>query len=145
MTDLTALRVERTYRAPAQAVFDAWTNPEVMRRWWHAGDATWENTAAEADLRPGGRLRVVMRAPDGASYGGGGAYTAIEPPTLLAFTWAWDDAPSGTSTQIELRFSESDGATTVVLTHAGLSEEAVSGHSDGWQQALANLAPVVER
>jgi uncharacterized protein YndB with AHSA1/START domain len=144
MTDLTAVRVERTYRAPAQAVFDAWTDPEVMRRWFHAGDETWENAVAEADLRLGGELRVVMRAGDGTTYGARGSYTAIEPPDLLAFTWAWDDDPPGTATQIELRFSETDGATTVVLTHAGLAEGSRAGHEDGWREALANLDAALE-
>jgi uncharacterized protein YndB with AHSA1/START domain len=144
MSDLTAVRVERTYRASAQAVFDAWTNPEVMRRWWHAGDEAWENTVAEADLRPGGRLRVAMRAPDGARYGAAGEYTVVEPPHRLAFTWAWDDDASGTATDIELRFTESWGVTTVVLTHAGLADGARAGHEDGWHQALANLARELE-
>jgi uncharacterized protein YndB with AHSA1/START domain len=103
MSDLTALRIERTYRASARAVFDAWTDPEVMRRWWHA-----------------------------------------EPPHRLAFTWAWDDDAPGTATQIELRFTESDGATTVALTHAGVGDAARAGHEDGWHHALASLARELE-
>jgi uncharacterized protein YndB with AHSA1/START domain len=64
MTEPTALRVQRTFNAPARDVFDALVNPEVMRRWWHAGE-DWETPHAEADPRPGGRFRVVMRRPDG--------------------------------------------------------------------------------
>jgi uncharacterized protein YndB with AHSA1/START domain len=55
------VRIERTFDAPAEAVFDAWTRPEVMRRWWHAGP-DWETPEAEVDLRVGGKVRVVMRA-----------------------------------------------------------------------------------
>jgi uncharacterized protein YndB with AHSA1/START domain len=121
----TALRIERTDNAPAQAVFEAWTNPEVMRRWWHAGGADWENSHAEADLRVGGTVRVVMRDPRGKTYGGGGEYTEIRPPGRLAFTWSWDDA--------------------VVLTHSGLaSEESQKGHREGWQDTLNHLARVLE-
>jgi uncharacterized protein YndB with AHSA1/START domain len=47
--------MERSYRAPAQAVFDAWTSEEVMRRWWHA-EHDWETTVAEVDLRAGGAV-----------------------------------------------------------------------------------------
>jgi uncharacterized protein YndB with AHSA1/START domain len=81
------LRMERTYRAPAQAVFDAWTSEEVIRRWWHA-EHDWETSEAEVDLRVGGAVRVVMRNPHtGTEYGGGGRYTEIDRPNRVAFTW----------------------------------------------------------
>jgi len=137
------VRIERTYGAPAQAVFDAWTSVEVMQRWWHAGP-DWETPSAEVDLRVGGRVRVVMRSPDGAEHGGGGEYTEIVPPARLAFTWAWDDEP-GRRTLVELGFTEADGATTVVLTHSGLAgEESRQGHEGGWHDVLDNLGHVVE-
>ena len=50
MTEPTAARVQRTFDAPARDVFDALVNPEVMRRWWHAGE-DWETPPAEADQR----------------------------------------------------------------------------------------------
>ena len=62
MTDTKTLRIERTFQAPAQAVFDAWTSEEVIRRWWQA-EHGWETSEAEVDLRVGGAVRVVMRNP----------------------------------------------------------------------------------
>jgi uncharacterized protein YndB with AHSA1/START domain len=135
----TAL-VERAYGHPAQEVFDAWTNPEVIRRFWHAGP-DWETSVAEVDLRVGGAVRVVMRRPDGAEYGGGGEYTEIEPPHRLAFTWHWDDDPPEQTSLVELSFDERDGTTTVVLSHSRLrSDESARNHTDGWRQVLDNLA-----
>ena len=138
MTTDHTLRIERTFAAPAQAVFDAWTSEEVMRRWWHA-QHDWETAEASVDLRVGGEVRVVMRDPhDGAEYGGGGRYTEIDPPRRLAFTWLWDDYP--TRMLIEIDFEESDGATTVRFTHSGLwDEEAVRSHDRGWGRAFDNL------
>jgi len=132
------LRIERTFQAPAQAVFDAWTSEEVMRRWFHAGH-DWETPVAEVDLRLGGTVRVVMRNPhDGAEYGGAGVYTEIDPPRRLAFTWLWDD--NDTRQLIELDFEETDGVTLVRFTHSGLwSEEAVRSHEMGWGTAFDNL------
>src|SRR6185312_1836179 len=60
MTATQTLRIERTFHAPAEAVFDAWTSEEVLLRWWHAGH-DWETAEAEVDLRVGGAVRVVMR------------------------------------------------------------------------------------
>jgi activator of Hsp90 ATPase-like protein len=64
-----------------------------------------------------------MRDPsDGAEYGAVGAYTVVEPPHKLAFTWVWDDDPDNPQ-MIELEFSERDGATTVLMTHSGITTE----------------------
>ena len=56
------LRIERTFDAPADAVFEAWTSEEVLRRWLHA-QPDWDTPIAEVDLRVGGSVRVVMRDP----------------------------------------------------------------------------------
>jgi len=139
MTSGATLRMQRTFQAPAAAVFDAWTSEEVIRRWWHA-EHDWETTVAEVDLRVGGAVRVVMRNPhDGSEYGGGGRYTEIDPPRRVAFTWLWDG--NDTRQLIELDFEEEEaGVTMVRFTHSGLwDEEAVRSHEDGWGKALDNL------
>ncbi len=87
--DPAAIRIERRFAAPAQVVFEAWTSAELLRRWYPPG-ADWDTPVAEVDLRVGGRLRLVMRSPDGEEFGGGGEYREITPPTRLVFTWAWD-------------------------------------------------------
>ena len=83
MTDNKTLRLERTFQAPAEAVFEAWTSEEVLRRWWHAGH-DWETTEAEVDLRVGGAVRVVMRDPHKDVEHGGGGHVhrgrAADPP-----------------------------------------------------------------
>jgi uncharacterized protein YndB with AHSA1/START domain len=136
--DDKAVHIERTFQAPAEAVFDAWTSEEVIRRWWQV-EHDWETSEAEVDLRVGGVVRVVMRDPNkGVEYGGGGRYTEIEPPTRLAFTWIWDGDTR--RTLIELDFEETDGITTVRFTHSGLwDEEAVRSHERGWGRILDNL------
>ena len=143
MTSDTTLHIERTFRAPAQRVFDAWTSEEVLRRWWQA-ERGFETTEAEVDLRVGGAVRVVMRDPvSDAEYGGGGTYTEIEPPTRLAFTWLWDDR--GTRTLIQLDFAEADGVTTVRFTHSDLWDEAaVRAHERGWSTMFDRLALELE-
>ena len=136
------LQMERTYDAPAEKVFDAWTSEEVMRRWWHASH-DWETPVAEVDLRVGGAVRVVMRNPHtGTEYGGGGTYTEVDPPTRLAFTWIWDG--DTTRQLIELDFEETDGATLVRFTHSDLwNEQAVRDHEDGWGTCFDNLQRVL--
>jgi uncharacterized protein YndB with AHSA1/START domain len=139
MTDRRTLRLERTFHAPAEAVFEAWTSEDVLRRWWHT-EPGWETSEAEVDLRVGGTVRVVMRdAQKGVDVGGSGAYTEVEPPTRLAFTWTWDDHATR-RTLIEIDFEERNGITTVRLTQSGLwDDEAVRSHDEGWGKLFDRL------
>jgi uncharacterized protein YndB with AHSA1/START domain len=132
------LRIERTFRASAEEVFDAWTSPEVMRRWFHCGP-DWETPVAEVDLRVGGAVRIVMRRPDGREAGARGEYTLIDRPHRLVMTWTFDDVPANEQL-IELAFSESGGNTTVVLTNRDiLSEERRESQDEGWRLCLDEL------
>jgi uncharacterized protein YndB with AHSA1/START domain len=144
-SDPAPLRLERTFNAPAQAVFDAWTSAEVLRRWWPAG-SDWETPVAEVDVREGGNLRLVMRSPDGEEFGGSGEYLEIDPPERLAFTWTWDghEGHDGTPlVEVEFRARE-DGTTTVVLTNRGLrDEESKRSHKQGWDASFDNLDRVL--
>jgi len=139
MTTGMSMKIERTFQAPVEAVFDAWTSEEVMRRWFH-GEHAWQTPHAEVDLRLGGAVRVVMRDPvEEVDHGGGGHYTEIDPPHRLAFTWTWDVEPDR-ETLIELDFEEVDGATRVTMLHHGLrDQESVTSHEGGWSNALDHL------
>jgi uncharacterized protein YndB with AHSA1/START domain len=125
------VRIERTFEAPAEEVFDAWTSEEVLRRWFHAGP-DWETPSAEVDLRVGGTVRIVMRSPDGTEVEAWGEYTLIERPHKLAFTWTFDDDPSNQQL-IELELTEQDGVTTVMFVNSEISpEERRDRQEYGW-------------
>jgi uncharacterized protein YndB with AHSA1/START domain len=139
------LRIERFFNAPAEAVFDAWTSAEVLRRWWPAGP-DWDTPVAEVDVRVGGKLRLVMRRPDGREFGGGGEYIEVTPAQRLVFTWRWDGPERDEDPQlVEVDFKERpDGTTAVVLTNSGLrDEEAKRLHEEGWQASFDNLDRVL--
>jgi uncharacterized protein YndB with AHSA1/START domain len=132
------LRIERTFAASAEDVFDAWTSPEVMRRWFHCAP-DWGTPEAEVDLRLGGKVRVVMRKPDGTEVEAQGKYTLIDRPRRLVMTWAFDDDPSNEQL-IELSFSETDGSTTVLMVNTGISTDERRDAQDwGWRGCLDQL------
>jgi uncharacterized protein YndB with AHSA1/START domain len=138
-----SLRIERTFRASADAVFDAWTSPEVMRRWLHAG-ADWETPEAEVDLRVGGRIRIVMRSPDGREAGMGGEFLLIDRPYRLVMTWTFDDILANEQL-IELTFSETEGSTTVRLLNTRIAtDERRDSQKTGWDECLRELGRVLE-
>jgi uncharacterized protein YndB with AHSA1/START domain len=132
------VRIERTFAAPAEDVFDAWTSAEVMRRWLHVGP-DWETPRADVDLRVGGVVRIIMRGPDGREVESRGEYTVIDRPHRLAMTWTFDDDPSNEQL-IELSFSESEGSTTVLMVNRGISTDARRDAQDfGWRGCLDQL------
>jgi uncharacterized protein YndB with AHSA1/START domain len=132
------VRIERTFAASAEEVFDAWTSPEVMRRWLHCG-ADWSTPEVEVDLRVGGKVRVVMRRPDGTEARMHGEYRLIDRPHRLEMAWTFDDDPSNEQ-MIELLFSESGSSTTVLLVNDGISTDERRDSQDwGWNACLDML------
>ena len=143
--DPDSLRVERTIAAPLETVFDAWLTADVLKLWW-PGESDWETPIAEVDARVGGRLRLVMRSPDGEEFGGSGEFIEIKRPKRLAYSWIWEgQAAHDGANVVEVEFTDlGDGRTVVVLTNQGLpDEEARRAHRYGWQASLDNLERVL--
>jgi uncharacterized protein YndB with AHSA1/START domain len=141
-TETPTLRLERTFDAPVEAVFDAWTNPEVLRRWWIA-DSSWRTPVAEVDLRVGGRYRLSMEDPAAeALHTVLGEYREIRRPDRLVYSWAWeeDEGRIGHSSTVTVEFIGDEERTTVVLVHSDFtSEESRDRHRGGWEGCLENL------
>lgn len=76
--------ITRDFDAPRELVFKAWTDPKLLARWW--GPKGFTNPVCEWDLRPGGKIYDVMRAPNGDEYPMGGEFREIIPPERLVFT-----------------------------------------------------------
>jgi len=124
-------------------VFDAWTNPEVLRRWFAAGPDA-ECAEAVVDLRPGGAYRLAMKVPTGDVYVCIGEYVEIDRPKRLVFTWRWEGITAegdgvGGST-VALDFAPDGAGTLVSLNHHGfLSEQSRDQHAEGWAACLGEL------
>jgi uncharacterized protein YndB with AHSA1/START domain len=143
--DGTALRLERTFEAPPEAVYDAWTNPEVLRRWWAAAP-DWSTPHVEADVRVGGRYRLSMQDPEASEpHTVAGEYTEVRRPERLAYTWTWEGDPESqrgsAGSLVTVDFHDEGGGTRVVVTHTGFAGEHVRAqHEHGWNACLDNLA-----
>jgi uncharacterized protein YndB with AHSA1/START domain len=138
MTSETGLRIERSFDASPEEVFDAWTNPEVLRRWWavHPDGST---PVAEVDLQVGGRYRLSMEAPDGTRHTVGGEYNEVKRPNRLVYSWQWelDSGEIGHISTVTVEFHERGGSTDVVLEHTGLPDsDSRDRHAHGWAACL---------
>lgn len=143
-SDLARLRLERTFAASPEEVFDAWTNPVVLERWW-AARPTWTSPGCEVDLRVGGRYTLRMRDDEsGEVYVVAGEYREVDRPRRLVYTWCWegtDGLRPGEVSIVSVEFRADGAGTTVVLEHSELaSEESRARHAAGWEGSLENLA-----
>ena len=139
------LVLTRIFDAPRVLVWRAWTDPKHLAQWW--GTQGFTNPVCEIDPRPGGALRIVMRAPDGVEYPMIGVFREISPPARLVFTnIAVDQAGKpildGLTTVL---FAEQGGKTKLTLQTraAALVDYAaayLAGMEAGWNQSLDRLA-----
>ncbi len=133
------LRIVRTFAAPREAVFRAWTDPAQVAKWWGPKDFTVPEIAM--DVRPGGKWRTCMRSPDGADLYVRGVFREIVAPERLVLTWAWEtDGEPGHETVITVEFHERGGETELILTQELF--EAVEGrdnHRQGWTSSFECL------
>lgn len=112
--------MERTFNAPSRMVFDAFTRPELLKRWF--GARGWNLVDCEVDLRVGGAWRFVSRGPDGSDLGHGGVYREIVPGRRLVYTEAYDQWFHSESL-VTTVFSEHSGKTMVITTLLYESQE----------------------
>lgn len=104
----------REFDAPRRLVFEAFTTPDLLRRWY--GARGWNLVVCEVDLRTGGAWRFVSRGPDGTSMGQGGVYREIRPPDRLVYTELFDDQSYPGESLITHEFVERRGRTTLTST-----------------------------
>jgi uncharacterized protein YndB with AHSA1/START domain len=137
--------ITRVFDAPADLVFDAWTTPEIVKRWW-AGDRG-EVTEAHVDLRIGGRWRWVMRANGGFEVAFSGEFREIDRPHRLVRTEVFELVPDAEAVS-SCSFEEADGVTTMKILIRYPSQElrdaAIgSGMEGGLQVAFDHLEELV--
>src|SRR3982074_3686276 len=90
----------RVFDAPRHLVFDAFTKPELLKRWF--GPRGWSLAACEVDLRVGGGFRFVPRSPDGKDMGMRGVYHELTPPDRSVHTESFDDYPGESTVNVVL-------------------------------------------
>jgi uncharacterized protein YndB with AHSA1/START domain len=130
--------ITREFDAPKHLVYRAWTEPELLRRWWHANRG--EMTVADIDLRVGGTWRFVMVTPDGFEVAFHGEYREIVPNERIVSTEVFEGMPDAEAVDT-LTLVGSDGRTTLTILVQHSSKEhrdahIESGMEDGLQDAL---------
>jgi uncharacterized protein YndB with AHSA1/START domain len=137
----------RVIRAPRARVYEAWTNPEIMKQWF--GPAGMYCPNASSDARVGGAYSMeaqptpeaIAADPACADRGGiaTGRYTKVVPNELLQFTWdpSWNP---GELSLVTVSLKDADGGTEITILHENFtSEQSRDGHNRGWASILDKL------
>lgn len=153
----------RTFAAPCARVFEAWTDRAQLARWW--GPHGYTNPSVDADVRPGGRYRIVMRSPEGADNTITGEFVEVVPPERLVLTMdvgtdppefrrlldaARAEADRGRPFRMltTVTFEETDGRTLLTLrqrfeTAVDRDADVKLGAEEGWGQSFDKLAALL--
>jgi len=139
MASKPSLALKRRFKAAPAQLFQAWTQPEKMIRWWGAYDDC-KPPIAETDLKVGGRFRVQFWTPNGEHHSVSGLYREVVPDRKLVFSWAWQSTPERES-QVTVDLKPDGDGTILTLTHEQFfSDKARDDHAVGWNQAFDKLA-----
>jgi uncharacterized protein YndB with AHSA1/START domain len=134
--------MRRTVRAKRDRVFDAWTDPDQLKRWWGPGEFT--TPVAEVDARPGGTYLLVMQPPAGDPMRLVGSFQEVLRPERLVYTWRWD-APwsDGHESLVTVEFLDRGNETEVVVRHEHFGPEGEDPYRTGWEGGLHKLEALV--
>lgn len=119
------IAITRTFKAPADLIFDCWTIPALIRRW--LGPSDWAFTTCEFDARVGGKWRFVTRGPNGMEMGSSGEVLELDRPHWIKTNEIYDMDWTGGQTIVTNRISEANGITTSVVTVLYANKEARDG------------------
>ncbi|HZY68847.1 MAG TPA: SRPBCC family protein [Devosia sp.] len=140
------LVITRVFDGPARIVFEAWTNPELLMRWWAPKSFGIEFLSCEADVRPGGTYKFVFGHPQSAEpITFVGRYLEVEPHSKLV--WTNEESEQGAVTTVT--FEERNGKTHLTLqdlypSREALDEALASGSVSGYPEQFDALEELLE-
>jgi uncharacterized protein YndB with AHSA1/START domain len=121
------LVVRRTFNAPAHIVFEAWTRPELLKRWWAPKSFGVSLFECESDLRVGGTYRYAFGRDPKNPEVFSGRYAEVNPPSRLVFTQLYERMSEAGEVVVTAAFEESQGRTHLTLHQLFPSKEALEG------------------
>jgi uncharacterized protein YndB with AHSA1/START domain len=132
-----SLTMKRRLNATPAEVYRAWTEAELLARWFGPENVTAQS--AEIDARVGGRYRIVLLGTDGELHQVSGTYREVVENERLVFDWAWISTPERVS-RVTVTFKPDGDVTILTLLHEQFFDtDAATRHTRGWTGSMDKL------
>jgi uncharacterized protein YndB with AHSA1/START domain len=133
------LEIERVVPAARSVVFEAFTAPDELARWW--GPEGFTVPSLDFDPRVGHSYRIEMQPPEGDAFYLIGEFREVDPPDRLAYTFVWEDPdPGDVENLVELSFRDLGESTQLALTQGPFKTEPRRElHRNGWTDSFDRL------
>lgn len=143
-----SVTITRTFDAPRSLLFRLWTDPQHLARWW--GPRSFTNPTCEIDVRPGGRIFIIMRGPPDTPYAGdypmSGEFVEIVEPERIVFTARAENRDGAVQIDAHntVTFTEQGGKTTLTIEARAIARQPVgaqmiAGMEAGWTESIDKL------
>ncbi len=133
------VEIRQEFEVPVEKVYEAWTNPDQLKKWWKPMDK--KLTGVTNELKEGGKIDYLFDENDLHITGN---YIQIKANELLEYTWNWelpDDPVKNSSYKLTIQFANEGSKSSIHVTQdAFKDEEGMLPHEQGWKKGLSDLS-----
>ena len=134
--------IESTFNVPIEKVWNAWTEPSEIRKWF-GSDPNGKVLSANTDVRIGGSFEITFEDSNGTLHTCSGVYKYVEPYKKLSFTWRWKSEPNIESLVTVLLHAE-NAITLMRFEHANVGYASAHNYEQGWESTFGKLQKAID-
>ena len=135
--------IEHEFRAGAEAVWNAWTQPHLAKQWF-GSDPEGIGLYAEMNVQPGGHFEVTFQNSDGAQHTCSGIYKEVHPHHKLSFSWEWKNEP-GVQSLVTILLVPQGSNTLMQFEHAHVGFDSAHNYEKGWKDTFLKLDRILTK
>ena len=135
---MESVRIKVNFAVPVQRIWNAWTNPGIIKKWF-GSDPAGIVVDAVMNICPGGAYAITFDDANGTRHTCFGTFLEV---SELEFTWEWKSEPGHVS-YVKIKFKQDEAISTMEFEHSNLNPESLHGYTEGWGSTFEKLRGVV--
>lgn len=141
-TNDSSIFIETTFKSPVEKIWEAWTNPNLIMKWF-GSDPKGKGLRAKLDVRLGGYFEITFQDSDLTEHTCSGIYDEVQVLNKLTFSWRWKNEP-GDESFVVLSLTPEGKSTRMQFQHKNLSSGSKHDYAKGWQNTFSKLESLLE-
>jgi uncharacterized protein YndB with AHSA1/START domain len=139
--DDDAVRIEISFNATREKVWEAWTEPEFILQWF-GSDPNGKGLSAKMNVEQGGSYEITFKDGDGTVHTCMGKYLIVEMFRQLSFTWEWENEP-GVESLVNISLDPINNSTAMIFEHKNLGTASAHNYLIGWKGTFLKLERIL--